>query len=59
VPTWSPNGEDEALALASLKEGMVNTVEPSERAISTCPQGGWLDGLRASFEPDAGSDRDR
>jgi hypothetical protein len=58
VTTWSPNGEEDGLALASLKERMVNTLEPSERAISTCPQGTWLDGLRESFEPEAGSGRD-
>jgi hypothetical protein len=26
--------------------------EPAERAISTSPAGTWLDGLRASFEPE-------
>ena len=59
MSTWSPNGEHDSLALASLKERMVNTVEPTERPISTCPQGTWLDGLRASFEPEGGSDRDK
>ena len=31
---------------------MISAAEPSERAISTCPEGTWLDGLRTSFEPE-------
>jgi hypothetical protein len=28
--------------------------EPTDRAISTCPTGSWLDGLRTSFDPESG-----
>ena len=28
--------------------------EPLDRAISTCPTGSWLDGLRTSFDPESG-----
>ena len=27
--------------------------EPMDRAISTCPTGTWLDGLRTSFDPES------
>ena len=27
--------------------------EPMDRAISTCPTGSWLDGLRTSFDPES------
>lgn len=39
--------------LNSLKERMTSAAEPSERAISSCPTGSWLDGLRTSFEPES------
>jgi hypothetical protein len=28
--------------------------EPTDRAVSTCPTGSWLDGLRTSFDPESG-----
>ena len=37
----------------SLKERMANTVEPADRVMSTNPTGSWLDGLRASFDPES------
>jgi hypothetical protein len=30
---------------------MSHSVQPADRAISTSPDGTWLDGLRMSFEP--------
>jgi hypothetical protein len=46
-----PRGKD-SIAVISLKERMISAAEPAERAISTCPEGTWLDGLRTSFEPE-------
>jgi hypothetical protein len=44
-------GKD-SIAVISLKERMTSSAEPADRAISTCPEGTWLDGLRTSFEPE-------
>ena len=45
--------DDDSSSLNSLKQRMTRT-EPLERAISTCPTGSWLDGLRTSFDPESG-----
>ena len=42
---------DKGLPLGSFKERMTY-IELSERVLSTSPTGSWLEGLRASFEPD-------
>jgi hypothetical protein len=46
-------GNDDSTSLNSLKQRMTRA-EPLERAISTCPTGSWLDGLRTSFDPASG-----
>jgi hypothetical protein len=43
------------LPVGSLKERMTLAAAPAEREISTCPEGSWLDGLRASFDPGSGA----
>jgi hypothetical protein len=48
---WNVRNED-SLSLAGLKERMTHAADPAERVVSTCPTGGWLDGLRASFDPE-------
>jgi hypothetical protein len=53
VRTWNDTPDESAPPLNSLKERMTQAAPPEERAISTCPQGSWLDGLRTSFEPDS------
>jgi hypothetical protein len=51
-----PRGKD-SIAVISLKERMTSSAEPVDRAISTCPEGSWLDGLRTSFEPETRKQR--
>jgi hypothetical protein len=49
----STRDEDWA-SLTSLKERMTRAAEPAERAVSSCPSNTWLEGLRTSFDPEAG-----
>jgi hypothetical protein len=44
---------DDSSSFNSLKQRMTRA-EPLDRAISTCPTGSWLDGLRTSFDPESG-----
>jgi len=45
---------EDSPSLNSLKLRMTRAAEPTERAVSSCPAGTWLDGLRTSFDPEAG-----